>query len=137
MSAAHNAIFMSIKIEYQEVVTQLDKIAKQAKNQNISTKNPVSRLPIKRGLILEAAIANISNFYSLHLIVTAEEIMRIYLTEHGKNIGDKPKLFGMINTCRNEMPIKQKQYNLKIAKELHDLREQRNSFVHGVGFIRF
>ena len=135
MSQRHKDEFERIKREHDTVVLLLldKKVLRHGSTQVSKTKN--SGVFNFDPLLLESAVVNASDAYSLLLIAVSEGYMRSFLDSVGVKHGNEPKLSNLINQCRKEynsrkfgIPI-----SLKASSDLHLLRQQRNTYAHGYG----
>lgn len=135
MSHAHKDEFERIRREHEAVVALLASLVKKKQKAKAGQKGPFSGLPFFDPDLLEAAVATANDAYALLLMAKSEGFMRAYIASLGIAVGAEPKLSVLIDRCRKEFNRTKPKIPMRadIAREVHDLREQRNEYAHGYG----
>lgn len=135
MSHAHKDEFERIKREHETVVTLLSSLAKKRQKAKAGRKVQFSGLPPSDPDLLEAAVATANDAYALLLMAKSEGFMRAYIDSLNIPLGAEPKLSVLIDQRRKEFNRTNPKIPMRadIAKEVHDLREQRNAYAYGYG----
>ncbi len=139
MSYRHQNSFDAIAREHDQVAKLLSALARKGRKTRTGSKGKLAALPSFDPVIIEAAIVTADDAYALLLIATAEGFMREYLTLMRVRVGDEPSLNTLINKCRKEFNKTKPKVKITPDTEidLHNLREQRNRYAHGLGTSAF
>ena len=132
MSQFHKEEFNRVRREYGQVVTLLTSFANKPPQTRAGQKGAGSKLPVYDTYLLQTAIATANSAYALLLIAKAEAFMRAYLDALSISLGPEPKLSMLIDKCRKEFNNTKPKIPISAdsANNVHDLREQRNTYAH-------